>query len=398
MGFTSPAIPEFRSKWSSVSEVQTTWFNAIMSLFAMFGAFICQPLLKHFMRKTTLCIIAVAAAIFWAVLLATSESRFALGIVIRACLGLTSGAFSSMSTLLLTDVAPKELAGFFGNFNSIGLILGVIWMYLQGNWKSWETLCYSGISASVALALLLWIIPEESLHKKREDPADEPQAIDTKESVLSKKYIGKLLIGMAMMFFKQFCGINALVANLDSNFKEAGVPISSGIASTISVLAQLIACCTSGFLVDKLGRRPLFVISASGCGLWLFLYAINDYFKWADFLPILIIFLYMLSFGLGLGPIPWFVVTHSFPPHLRSAAASVVTCVNWISAFAVIFVYPFLKNAITNRYTLVIFGAISVIGAIFGWFTINEKPKTEKSQKEQLDESSLSETEEKEVV
>ena len=130
-------------------------------------------------------------------------------------------------------------------------------------------------------------------------------------------------------------------------------------------------------MIDWLGRRILFCGSCVGCGIFLFLYACNEQFHWANWLPIVFIFLYMFSFGVALGPVPWFVIPELFPTSVRAVVSSLISSANWIVAFIVIYIYPSLKGAIGNVWTLVIFGIISVLGAVYGWFFITE-PNQEK--------------------
>ena len=177
------------------------------------------------------------------------------------------------------------------------------------------------------------------------------------------------------MVIQQLAGVNALITNLDQNFKDVGVSIPSGVASAISVFAQLIAVFISGLLIDWLGRRPLFCGSALGCAIFLVLFALNDWFHWTNWLPILCIFCYMFCFGAALGPVPWFVIPELFPDSVRPLASSLISSSNWICAFIVIFVYPSLKNAIGNNWTLIIFAIIAALGSVYGWFYITEPPK-----------------------
>ena len=371
MGFTSPAIPEFQNEWT-VTKLETTAFNAISSLFAIGGPFIATWLLGYLGRRPTLCIISASCAVFWACLLATSEKLFWFGVAIRALLGLCVGAYSSLCPMYLVELAPKEITGFFGGLNQCGIVLGIIFMYLQGNWRSWWTLCITGIVTCVVQCALVWAIPETAPEKKVDTDNNDQ---DEKDTLWQKKYVGKLLIGIAMMFFQQFCGVNALITNLDENFRDAGVPVDSGIASTISVAAQLLAVVLGGFLVDWLGRRLLWCVSSAGCAICLFIFAMNSHYDWADWLPILVIFLYMFFFGAAMGPVPWYVIPELFPHSVRSLASSMISMSNWVCAFIVIFLYPWMKSGIGNIWSLVIFGLITVVGCIFGVFFITEPPK-----------------------
>lgn len=379
IGYTSPAIPQFEKNWGT-SKMLTTWFNAIFCLFAIIGPFIATYLLSKFGRKPTLSIIASVTGVFWCILCLTSEKRFWIGIVVRGLLGLSVGAYSSITPMYLIELAPKDITGFFGSLNQFFLVIGIIWMYLQGNWYSWMTLNFTGIAFSFVQAILVWAIPETA-PKKIEEPLlqeEQPQAAQTNQNndtLWQKKYMGKLMIGVAMMIFQQFSGVNAILTNLDANFREIGVPVDSGIASAIAVTAQLIAVGVGGLLVDWLGRRLLWCISACGCASCLWLYALNEHFNWANWLPIVFIFFFMFFFGSAMGPIPWFIVPELFPDSVRSMASSVISMVNQICSFVVIFLYPWMKDGIGNIWTLALYGIITFGGFIFGIFFITEPPK-----------------------
>ena len=372
--YPSPVVPFFQESWG-IPESQTTWFNSICSLFAVFGPYISAFMCNYMGRRMVICIIAIVSAAFWAVLLAMNKDRFALGIVFRALCGLTVGANSHMNPLVLVEVAPKDITGFFGNLNQFGLVFAMVWLYIQGVGNPWWSINISAIVTNVLLAALIWLIPETRPEKKVDEANDKQQEETEKESLFQKKYLGKLFVGIMMMVIQQFSGVNAILTNLDQNFKDVGVAIESGYASAISVCAQLFAVFIGGLLIDWLGRRPLFCGSCFGCGVFLFLFACNEKFQWANWLPIVFIFLYMFCFGAALGPVPWFVIPELFPDSVRSLASSLISSANWILSFIVIFVYPSLRGAIGNVWTIVIFGIICILGSIYGFFFITEPTK-----------------------
>ncbi len=47
------------------------------------------------------------------------------------------------------------------------------------------------------------------------------------------------------------------------------------------------------------------------------------------------LFLYLLSFSIGMGPTPWTVNSEIYPLHLRGLGNSLSATTNWISNFAV---------------------------------------------------------------
>ena len=77
------------------------------------------------------------------------------------------------------------------------------------------------------------------------------------------------------------------------------------------------------------------------------------------------------GFGVGLGPIAWFIVPQLFKGPISSAATSIATAFNWLFCFIVVLCFPYLNNAIGDFASMLIFMAICILGAIFGWFLMN---------------------------
>ena len=70
--------------------------------------------------------------------------------------------------------------------------------------------------------------------------------------LLKGSVLKPLGISMAIMFFQQFTGINAMIFYTVSIFKSAGTTLDSRYATIIIGFVQLIATACSGFLVRKL--------------------------------------------------------------------------------------------------------------------------------------------------
>jgi hypothetical protein len=49
---------------------------------------------------------------------------------------------------------------------------------------------------------------------------------------------------------------------------------------------------------------------------------------------------FLLSFGLGIAPIPWFIVSEMFQDDIHPQAASIVSITIWVFTFKVIWVFP----------------------------------------------------------
>ena len=70
--------------------------------------------------------------------------------------------------------------------------------------------------------------------------------------LLKGSVLKPLGISLAIMFFQQFTGINAMVFYTVNIFKSAGSTLDSHYSTIIIGFVQLIATACSGFLVRKL--------------------------------------------------------------------------------------------------------------------------------------------------
>ncbi|EAX98079.1 major facilitator superfamily protein [Trichomonas vaginalis G3] len=372
VGIPTPLATLFESWNRTENELQ--WYNIITSLCAIFSPFFVTYVLNFLGRRIVFAILHIFAAGIYVLCLFMTKDKFWLAIFSRALVGLDIGGFTSLCPTMLIEIAPSKLGGFFGHLHQIGCVIGITIMYMQGTYAPWKTLFYTGIGFSALGTILICFCPETSPNRRKADP--ESLARKEKDTLFQEMYLEKLVIGLTMMFFQQFCGINAIISNLVQNFKDAGVPLETGIASTISMACQFLGVVINGFVVDKLGRRPLFCISSLGCAIMLFLFSMNTSYNLTNWVAIVIICFYLFFFGLALGPIPWFIVPELFPDTVRSMAASMVVVVNQFCSFIIVFMFPWMKNGMGQSATLIFYGVISALGAIFGFFYIIEPSNT----------------------
>jgi hypothetical protein len=87
----------------------------------------------------------------------------------------------------------------------------------------------------------------------------------------------------------------------------------------------------------------------------------------------ILIFIFLLSFGFGAGPIPWSGApcadTEFLPLRLRAFAMAVIGCLNWILV-ALILVSERLIESDPHGYRYLLFGCFSLLGVPFGFFFV----------------------------
>jgi hypothetical protein len=86
---------------------------------------------------------------------------------------------------------------------------------------------------------------------------------------------------------------------------------------------------------------------------------------------VVVIFMFVLAYGRSWGPLGWLVPSELFPLEIRSAAQSVVVCVNMI--FTAIVAQFFLASLCHLKYGIfLLFGGLIVVMSCFVFFLLPE--------------------------
>lgn len=363
LAYPSVACPVMEEEYK-LTEFESGLFNAISSCTAMIGPFLTQLLLRFMGRRLAVHVISDCGVVFWLIHLATNGQRFWLGIVSRGLIGLVLGAYSAIIPMYIIELAPSESSGFFGSLNNLGIAFGIAILYILGQDIKYWILIIIGAGICLLLAALVWLVPES--------PASLEKISLSNDKLCVKSNAKSLILGIMLMVFQQFSGINAILTNLVSLLSKAGINIGSGYASALASSAQIITIFTSGLIVDKIGRRIAWGISASGVTIFLILYSLSLKFGWGAWASLAFIFLFLLFYGVGVGPIPWYIVPELFPSTVRSLATNIAAAANWATAFVVILGFNPMQTALGEVYTPIIFAGISLIGCIFGIVLLKE--------------------------
>jgi len=159
--------------------------------------------------------------------------------------------------------------------------------------------------------------PSEEIAELQNDAEERKANSLTFGQAMSRKTtIRGLVVTMGLMFFQQVSGINAVIFYTNAIFEAADTGISPSIATIIIGVMQVIATLVSTMIVDRVGRRILLLISDSVMALCTLALGIFFYMKDQNkdsvtslgWLPILSLCVFIISFSLGLGPVPWLMM------------------------------------------------------------------------------------------
>ncbi|RHN49322.1 putative major facilitator, sugar transporter, major facilitator superfamily [Medicago truncatula] len=181
------------------------------------------------------------------------------------------------------------------------------------------------------------------------------------------QYLKSLTVGVGLIILQQFGGVNAIAFYASSIFVSAG--FSRSIGTIAMVVVQIPMTALGVILMDKSGRRPLLLISASGTCLGCFLVSLSFYLQdlHKEFSPILAlvgVLVYTGSFSLGMGGIPWVIMSEIFPINVKGSAGSFVTFVHWLCSWIVSYAFNFLMSW-NSAGTFFIFSTICGLTILF---------------------------------
>ncbi|KAJ5852583.1 Major facilitator superfamily domain general substrate transporter [Penicillium soppii] len=181
----------------------------------------------------------------------------------------------------------------------------------------------------------------------------------------------RMMIGCSGQFFQQFTGCNAAIYYSTLLFQQnlhmtGKLPlVLGGVFATVYALATI----PSFFMIEKVGRRNLFLIGFLGQGLSFIITmgCLIDSNAQNAKGAVVGIFLFICFFAFTTLPLPWIYPPEINPLRTRTKAASASTCMNWITNFAVVMFTPVFSNQ-SDWGIYLFFALVNFIAIPFAYF------------------------------
>lgn len=158
--------------------------------------------------------------------------------------------------------------------------------------------------------------------------------------------------------------------SLLSDLMKANSALLNLVVSAINIIVT--AGCAP--LVDKLGRKVCILSSLTGMGVSSLLLGIGIV-RSISILSAVAVLLFVSSFAVGLGPVPFILSSELVGPEAVGATQSIALAANWIATFMVAQFFP-LANDILHGKVYFIFAALSAFFFLFiAWFVPETKGK-----------------------
>ncbi|XP_028090459.1 sugar transporter ERD6-like 7 isoform X3 [Camellia sinensis] len=333
----------------------------------------------------------------------------------RVATGYGMGVFSYVVPVFIAEIAPKNLRGALTTLNQLMIVCGVSVSFIIGTVLSWRALALTGLIPCAILIFGLFFIPESprwlakvgqrkefeaALQKLRGKDADTSQEaaeiqdyIETLQQfpkaklldLFQTRYLFSVIIAVGLMVCQQLGGINGVCFYNTSIFESAGFP--SNVGTIIYACLQVVITALGATLIDKAGRKPLILVSASGLVLGSVLTAIAFYLKTYEIAPeaspifaVTGILVYIGSFSIGMGAVPWIIMSEIFPINVKGIAGSLTTLVTWIMAWLASYTFNYLMSW-SSYGTFILYGAVNAIAIVF---VVKVVPETKGRTLEQI--------------
>ncbi|GJQ86902.1 hypothetical protein Trydic_g11774 [Trypoxylus dichotomus] len=402
--------PETNPLKESITPSQESWIASLVPLGAAVSAFISGYLADVIGRKKTLIVSSVPSIVgFTFLVFGCQLLHFYIG---RFLCGLTVGTAMTIIPIYIGEIAESSNRGTLGCFLTFFLSTGNMYVYLLTPNMTLQMLSIACLVIPVIFFILFGLfvpespyfyvktnridLAEKALLKFRlnntkivrnELPiiiADIRESLSKKirfKSMLSDKSLKRgLVISLGLMCFQQFSGVNAVFFYMQSIFEEIGSGISSNTCVIIAGIVQLAASACTLPTVDRFGRRILLLTSAVGNVLTHLVNGIYFYlrenttvdvtsFNW---LPVVTINLFILTYTLGFGPVSFTMIGELFPLHVKGFAATLNVFVCLTSVFMVTNIFPYMKELLGFGLTFVLFALISCVSGVFVYCKVPE--------------------------
>jgi hypothetical protein len=152
------------------------------------------------------------------------------------------------------------------------------------------------------------------------------------------------------------------------------------ISAIILAVVQFVATLSTTFIIDKGGRRVLLLSSCLTVVICMMALETYYYLKEIDqayvadlqWLPLTSLSIFIFSFSIGLGPIPWVIMSEVFSYDVKAFMTAFTGVVSESTSFVIISTFDMLVTGIGIGPTFWLFAGLTMVGLIFIFFLVPE--------------------------
>jgi sugar porter (SP) family MFS transporter len=404
----------FITEFFKLNDLSLGWAFSSLLFGCVIGSIFAGRITDFYGRRR---ILLGVALLFAVTSVATGEATsFTFFIAARFLGGLAVGGASILSPMYVSEVSPPSLRGRMGTLYQLSIVTGILISYCinyllrNAGASNWRWMFITGVIPSVLFFVLLLRAPETPrylfmagrpleafsiLERISGRETAEFEISEMRASIAEKKNTWRALwqpgirravvIGFCLAILIHVSGINTIIDYAPAIFKSAGWKIDAALFSTFIVgLTNVAFTLVSFWMIDRYGRKPLYIVGSLGMASALLLLVVTVLAgRFQGPIVLALILAYLAFFSSCIGPVFWTLVPEIFPNHIRGTAMTVPVLTQWIANAVVVLLFPLAFHQIGKSITFGFLAAMALVQAIFMWVFV---PETKNKPLEEVEE------------
>ncbi|CAF0905932.1 unnamed protein product [Adineta steineri] len=411
--------------------ITNSWLQGLINASPYLACFtisvwMTEPMNNFFGRRGTIFIMCIVAAVtsIWE---AVSHSWVNL-MIARFFLGISIGVKSTTVPIYTAESSPPAIRGaltmLWQTFTAFGIMLGYIMDVAFVNvrpdiYLNWRLMLGSTCVAPVVVCCMVWFGPEsprwymkknrcskafQCLLRLRGVPllaARDLYYMHVNIRVEKNMKAGRNLMkemftiprnrraaqsSFLVMFMQQFCGVNIIMYYSSVIFVNAGVSANTAILASLGAgILNFLFALPAIKIIDTWGRRPLLLWTFPIMSICLFFIGFCFWIESESVRLGLIIFgiyLFMIAYSPGEGPVPFTYAAEAFPLYIRDFGMSAAVAITWGFSFLLSVCWPSMLITFKPQGAFSFYAAWCLIGWVAIFFIL---PETKGRTLEELD-------------
>ncbi|GFY69031.1 facilitated trehalose transporter Tret1 [Trichonephila inaurata madagascariensis] len=409
--YSSTATESMKSGKLNPDDNEISWIGSSLPLGAIVGGLIAGYLANAIGRKGVMMYLSLLLVGGWLSIAYASSLTFVY--IGRFLTGICCGLICVVTPMYIIEISTPEKRGNLGTGFQLFICMGIIISSTAGKFLPWDWVAICGAVLAVTALLCLLPFPESPrwlvMHNKQADAVhavnflygntnnpsvnellNESLNIPVKgfiapHEILHPTFYKPALYSIGLMFFQQFSGSNAILYYTVKIFKEAKSSVDPMMGNLWVALVMYFSTFLTSHIIDIIGRKKSLYISGfitcvslNIMSVYLLLStrdpSLKDSHGW---IPLLCLIIYISGFSLGLGPVPWLMMSEMSSTRVRGLICGLGTAFSWTFVFIITKSFLQIEAAVGDFGAYWIYSVFCLLSCFFALIFLPEtKGKT----------------------